>query len=199
MTLGHPGAEGAESAETLECYGSSDLLRYGKGLGVAFLPEDFYVPTLVAGLRFRIRPISVHDAVRHFDAVMSNRDRLWDRFGEMWGWPHTDLTLEQDLVDLGWQQKEGQLRRTFTYAVLTPDEARLLGCVYVFPAQKSGAEAEADFWVRADQDDAGLEKELEEFVREWLETAWPFRSVRFPGRDLSWAEWQALPDGRTIA
>lgn len=165
-----------------------------KGLGVAFLPEEFYVPTLVAGLRFQIRPISVHDVVRFFDAVMCSRERLWEHFGALWGWPTTNLTLEQVLVDLAWHQKEGEQRRSFAYAVLTPDEARLLGCVYIFPAKKAGAYAEADFWVRADQEETGLEKELEEFVREWLDTAWPFDTVRFPGRDLPWHEWQALPD-----
>jgi hypothetical protein len=165
-----------------------------EGAGVGFLPEDFDVPSLVAGLRFRIRPISVHDVVRDYDAVMSSREKLWDQFGAVWGWPRAGLTLEQDLVDLAWHQKEGELRRSFTYAVLTPDEARLLGCVYIEPPKKVGADVDVTFWVRVDEDDSGLEKELEEFVREWLETAWPFESVRYPGRDLSWWEWQALPD-----
>jgi hypothetical protein len=39
------------------------------------------------------------------------------------------------------------------------------------------------FWVRADEENSALEKELEEFVREWMKTAWPFEKVRFPGRD----------------
>lgn len=180
--------------ETLECCGSSTLvLSLGKGPGVAFLPEDFYTPTLVAGLRFQLRPISVHDVVRYFDAVMSSRDRLWDQFGPIWGWPTSDLSLEQVLVTLAWHQKEGELRRSFTYAVLTPDEARLLGCVYIFPPKKAGADAEVGFWVRSDQDGNDLEKELEEFVREWLDTTWPFETVHLPGRDMSWYEWQSLP------
>ncbi|HEU5156975.1 MAG TPA: GNAT family N-acetyltransferase [Streptosporangiaceae bacterium] len=160
---------------------------------MAFLPEDFYVPTLVAGLRFQLRPISVHDVVRYFDAVMSSRERLWHQFGGIWEWPSPELTLEQNLVNLAWHQKEGELRRSFTYAVLTPDEARLLGCVYIFPPRKAGADTEVGFWVRSDEDDNDLEKELEEFVREWLDATWPFESVRFPGRDMSWYEWQALP------
>jgi hypothetical protein len=165
-----------------------------EGAGVAFLPADFDVPTLVAGLWFRIRPISVHDVIRDYDAVMSSREELWAQFGDVWGWPRADLTLEQDLVDLAWHQKEAQLHRSFNYAVLTPDELRLLGCVYIDPPAKVGADADVVFWVRADEADSGLEKELEEFVREWLDTAWPFELVRYPGRDLSWSDWQALPD-----
>jgi hypothetical protein len=161
---------------------------------VVFLPEDFSVPTLVAGLRFRIRPLCVHDVVRYFDAVMSSRQRLWELFGALRGWPRAELTLEQDLVDLAWHQKEGELRRSFAYAVLTPDEARLLGCVYIFPPRKAGAEAEVVFWVRAEEEEGGLEKELAEFVREWLDTTWPFETVRFPGHDMPWSEWRSLPD-----
>jgi hypothetical protein len=38
-----------------------------------------------------------------------------------------------------------------------------------------------------------VEEELEEFVREWVTTTWPFTTVRFPGRDISWEDWHALP------
>jgi hypothetical protein len=161
---------------------------------VAFLPEDFVVPTLVAGLRFRIRPITVHDVIRVFDAVMSSRERLWDQFGEVRGWPAGDLTLEECLIDVAWQQKQATLRRSFVFAVLTTDEARMLGCIYVGPPASAGAaEADVAFWVRASEADSGLEKEIDEFVREWVETAWPFRDVRLPGSDTSWAEWGFLP------
>jgi hypothetical protein len=161
---------------------------------VAFLPEDFVVPTLVAGLRFRIRPITVHDVVRVFDAVMSSRERLWAQFSEMRGWPDQDLTLEECLIDVAWQQKQATLRRSFVFAVLTTDEARLLGCIYVGPSAGSGiADADVAFWVRDSETDSGLEKEINEFVREWVETAWPFKDVRLPDSDTSWAEWGSLP------
>src|SRR5437868_12077687 len=36
----------------------------------AFLPEEFVVPTLVAGPRFQIRPITVSDVVKDYGAVI---------------------------------------------------------------------------------------------------------------------------------
>lgn len=164
-----------------------------EGVEVAFLPEDFVVPTLVAGLRFRIRPISVHDVVKAYDAVMSSRERLWAEFGEFHGWPKADLTLEETLIDVAWRQREGELRRSFSFAVLTTDESRLLGTVRIDPPRKVGADAEAIFWVRSDRDGSSVAEELEEFVREWVTTTWPFKSVRYPGRDISWEDWHALP------
>jgi hypothetical protein len=61
-----------------------------------FLPPDFDVPEPLETDRFRIRPLTIHDVVKDYDAVMTSREHLWDQFGQAWGWPSEDLTLEQD-------------------------------------------------------------------------------------------------------
>jgi hypothetical protein len=151
------------------------------------------IPEGIEHERFRLRLITVNDLVRDYDAVMSSAARLRERF-PFWGWPSDDMTIEQDLVDLGWHQKEAQLRRSFNYAVLDPGGRRLLGCVYVDPPEKHGADAEVCFWVRADEEETGLEDVLERAVRAWIDADWPFGTVRWPGRDISWEDWEALPD-----
>jgi hypothetical protein len=40
----------------------------------------------------------------------------------------------------------------------------------------------------------GLERELDALVPRWIVAAWPFTHPRYIGRDLSWAQWLALPD-----
>lgn len=154
-----------------------------KAAGGAFLPEDFVVPTLVAGPDFQIRPITVHDVVKDYGAVIGSLDRLAGRFGPEWGWPDREFTFEQALIDVAWLQKQGQLRRSFSYVVITPDGERQLGRIHVAPSDEPGADAVVVFWVRADEENSVLEKELEGFVRQWVTTAWPFENVRFPGRD----------------
>lgn len=74
------------------------------------------------------------------------------------------------------------------------DEQRLLGCVYVDPPDKADTDAEITFWVRADEQETGLEAALEATVRPWVAEVWPFARVSYPGRDISWDEWDALPD-----
>lgn len=160
---------------------------------MAFLPRAFVVPVLIETDRFRIRPLTIHDVVKDYDAVMSSVEHLQTTL-PLWGWPPEDLTLEQDLIDLGWHQKEFQMRSSFDYAVMSLDERRLLGCVYIDPPEKLGADAEITFWVRADELKTGLEAALETKVRQWVADVWPFDTVVYPGRDLSWAEWDALPD-----
>jgi hypothetical protein len=154
---------------------------------------DHPIPEGIDHPRFRLRLINVNDLVRDYAAVMSSAPRLRERF-PYWGWPGDAMTMEEDLVDLGWHQKEAQLRRSFNYAFLTPDESRLLGCVYVDPPEKAGADAEVCMWVRADEESTGLEDEVEAAVREWLAAEWPFETIRWPGREISWEEWDALPD-----
>ncbi len=159
---------------------------------MTFLPKDFEVPQSLETERFRLRPITIHDVVKDYDAVKTSRDRLWEMFGEVWGWPPESLTLEEDLIDLAWHQKEGEIESSFNYAVMSLDEKRLLGCIYMDPSPKAGAEVA--FWVRSDETDTGLEAKLEEAIRDWISSAWPFEDVAYPGRDISWEELDELPD-----
>jgi hypothetical protein len=41
---------------------------------------------------------------------------------------------------------------------------------------------------------AGLETRLHSAVRDWIAKEWPFAKVAFPGRDIDWEAWQAIPD-----
>lgn len=81
---------------------------------MSFLPEGFEVPELLETVSFRIRTLTIHDVVKDYKAVMTNRKHLWELFGDAWGWPPEDLPLEQELIDLGWHQKEFQLRSPST-------------------------------------------------------------------------------------
>ena len=156
-----------------------------------FVAPSFKVPERLETAEFRLRPLTVNDVVKDYEAVMTSVEHL----KTIWpgsGWP-VGLTFEQDLIDLGWHQKEFQTRRSFAYTVVDPKESRVLGCVYVDPTRKAGYDAEVYLWARADQLAGGLEKRLHAAVKEWLAREWPFRKVAFPGRDIPWAEWRAVP------
>ncbi|MEP7205943.1 MAG: GNAT family N-acetyltransferase [Casimicrobiaceae bacterium] len=128
-----------------------------------------------------MRSISIHDAFKDYDAVMSSREHLWRRFGTLWGWPEADLTIEQNIVDLGWHQKEFQRRSSFDYAVMSLDDTRLLGCVYIDPPVHEGTDADVWFWARQSELASGMETELESFVARWLRDKWPFGAVSLNG------------------
>jgi hypothetical protein len=156
---------------------------------MAFLPRDFIVPATLETPRWRMRSITIHDVVKDFDAVMSSREHLWARFGASWGWPAEDWTLEGNLMHLGWHQHEFELRSSFDYAVMSNDERRLLGCVYVDPPHPSNSHVEAEiwFWGRQSELANGLEEDLDRVVRHWLASCWPFKRVLYQGDVLDLA------------
>jgi hypothetical protein len=145
-----------------------------------FVPPGFEVPMRVTNEQFLLRPITIRDAEKDYEAVMESRRHLHELWGP--GWPD-ELTLEQNTVDLGWHQKEFQRRHSFTYTVMTPYEVDVLGCVYIYPSRLAGVDAEIYQWVRRNQLASGLEEELVAFVRQWIQQDWPFERPVFPGRD----------------
>jgi len=156
-----------------------------------FVPDDFAVPRVLETPEFRLRMLTVHDVVKDYDAVMSSVEHL----KTIWpasGWP-VGLTLEQNLIDLGWHQKEFQTRRSFAYTVVSLDEFMVLGCVYLDPSSKRDYDAVAFLWARQSQLESGLEARLLAAVRGWLTDAWPFKKVAFPGRDIDWNTWRSFP------
>jgi heme oxygenase len=159
--------------------------------GNNLVPIEFDVPQDLKMEEFHLRVLTVNDVVKDYDAVMSSAAHL----KTVWpggDWPE-GLTLEQDLIDLGWHQKEFQLRRSFAYSVVTPSESKVMGCVYIYPSDKLGYEAEIYLWARQSELAAGLEDRLYSIVRKWLTDSWPFKRVAFPGRDISLEAWLQTP------
>lgn len=159
--------------------------------GINLVPAEFVVPQKMETEEFNIRPLTVNDVIKDYAAVMSSVGHLKTI------WPDSDwpegLTLEQDLIDLGWHQKEFQLRRSFAYSVVTPSESRVLGCIYIYPSDRLGCEAEVYLWAGQHEIPGGLEARLYSIVRAWITASWPFKHTAFPGRDVSWEEWRQLP------
>lgn len=153
------------------------------------VPDDFDVPLRLETPDFILRPLTIHDLIKDYGAVMSSVERLTDLFGPGSGWPRDDMTLEEDLVDLGWHQGEFARRSSFAYTVMAPDESHCLGCAYIYPAERQGYEAKAFCWVRTSA--AHLDEALYGAFSDWLARVWPFAQVAFPGRSISWAEWAA--------
>ena len=157
-----------------------------------FVEQTLQVPESLETPEFRLRMLSVNDVVKDFDAVMSSVDQLRKVWPES-DWPK-GLTLEQNLVDLGWHQREFQSRRSFAYTVVAIDETKVLGCVYIEPTRKLGYDVEVYLWVRECEPGTGLDSRLFEVVRCWLAKEWPFKKPAFPGREIDWKTWTSLPD-----
>ncbi|WP_130012484.1 GNAT family N-acetyltransferase [Serinicoccus sediminis] len=161
-----------------------------------WLPADFRHPGRVdlPGTHLHLRPISPDDTEIDMVAVMGSQERLFAIFGPAWGWPPPDMTAEQDRADLQRHAEEMERHESFNYAVLDEGETQIVGCVYVDPPEKAGADAEVSWWVADPWVGTAEESALDAFVPRWLEQDWPLSSPRLVGRDITWQEWLHLPD-----
>lgn len=158
-----------------------------------FVPDDVDIPAGLGTDSFRLRKLTINDLVKDYDAVMSSVDHLRGVFGPDDNWPQ-GLSLEENLVDLGWHQKEFEIRSSFAYTVMSPDESSCLGCVYVDPSEKRDYEASVILWVRQSMLVNGMDEMLFSTVKAWLSESWWFTEVAYPGRDISWQQWNRLPN-----
>ena len=67
----------------------------------------------------------------------------------------------------------------FTYTVIEGDD-NVIGCVYIYPSEQPGFDAELRSWVRGDR--AHLDAVLYRVVRLWLADVWPFTTVDYAVR-----------------
>jgi hypothetical protein len=160
--------------------------------GRSFVPKDFVIPPGLKTDRLKLRMLTIKDVEKDYSAVMNSRKHIYGVFGPDDDWPNDELTFEQDLIDLGWHQKEFQKRNSFTYAVVNLDSTDYLGCVYLYPSGKEDFDMEVYLWVTKEEFENGLDEHLFETVKNWIKKDWPFKKVAYPGRDISWEDWQKL-------
>lgn len=170
---------------------SLTLLFVLAGCRPALVPPDFDVPKTVETGDFRIRPLTSSDAEKDFEAVMESREII-HRALLSDTWPAESFTVEEDRQQIEHHERLFERRRSFAYAVVTPDEGRVLGSVYINRGI-GGPDAAVFLWVRRSAMAAGLGPVLEAVVRQWIREEWPFRWVVFPGRNTG------MPAGDTAA
>ena len=146
------------------------------------VPQDFIVPEILETPEFIIKPLTINHLIKDFDAVMSSAEHLQGLMNSDDQWP-INLTIEENLIDLGWHQREFTLRHSFSYTVLSMDQEKCLGCCYIYPAAKKNYDVEVFYWIRMEYLYSGLEDRLGKVVRVWLKKDWPFSKILFPGRD----------------
>jgi hypothetical protein len=158
----------------------------------ALVPAAFVVPTLIKAEGFKLEPLGPDKVTVDFDAYMSSIEHLQKTFSRSTGWPHKDISAADAMKDMEGEQARFRSRKSFAYAVLTPDGKRELGSVYVSPSPVDGYDAMVRMWVTKDQYDAGFDAKLYAWVVDWVRQDWPFTKVAYPGRAIDWAAWDLM-------
>jgi len=145
-----------------------------------FVPNDFEIPATLETDLFRLRMLSLDDVEKDYEAVIESRELLHTMFGGPW--PRPGFTLKENFADLEEHQQEFLSRKAFAYTVVSLDETRVLGCVYIDPPETTDSDAVVVMWVRQTEYDKGLDEILFNRVRNWISSDWPFKKVDYPGR-----------------
>jgi hypothetical protein len=153
------------------------------------IPFDVEVPTLSTD-RYRLEPLTMRWLTQDYAAVAASWPTLDGRMvppGTLG--PITDLSMEQDVVELGWHEREFTTRRSFAFVAISHDDRASLGCCYVYGSPRPDEDAAILTWATLDPDDPGADERLHGEVEAWIADEWPFVNPVFPGRSVPWATW----------
>jgi hypothetical protein len=168
-------------------------------VATSFIAAQFNAPTLVEAEGFKLVPLGPELAKIDFEAYMSSIEHLQKTFTRSTDWPNKDITDADALLDMQTEQTRFENRESFAYAVLTPDGSRERGSVYVYPSTIEGYDAVVKMWVTKAEYDAGFDAELYAWATHWVQTDWSFDTVAYPGRAISWDNWDAIVVADTAA
>ena len=163
----------------------------------SFVPADFKVPTLVEATDFKIVPLGPEVVQVDFDAYMSSIDYLQKSFSRSTRWPRSDIARADAMRDMENERARFKSRKSFAFAVLTPDGSRERGSVYVSPSPVGGYDAVVRMWVTKAEYEAGFDAKLYKWVTNWIQKEWPFQKVAYPGRSIDWESWDPMVAANT--
>jgi RimJ/RimL family protein N-acetyltransferase len=146
-----------------------------------FVPAGFAVPGGLTDDRFVLVPLGPEHNEPDYAAWTSSMAHIRATPGFAgFGWPEP-MPPDRNLADLVRHADDFAARTGFTYTVLDPADGDVIGCVYLYPTDRDGFDAQARSWVRADR--AELDRPLWQAVSAWLAECWPWRSVDYAARD----------------
>ena len=155
-----------------------------------FVPAIFTVPITFKSNHFCFVPLAPKVAVEDYEAVMSSLESLKGIFGKYSDWPKKSLTLNENITDLEQHEAEFDGRLAFAYSVFNSSSTLCLGSIYIGPSQSSEFNCDVFYWIRDSHNH--LETDLKNEIKKWLRDFWPFKKIAYPGRDISWEDWESI-------
>jgi hypothetical protein len=149
-----------------------------------FVPDDFSPPAGLVTPDLVLEPLGPEHNERDYAAWTSSMEHILAtpgmvEPGETDPWPRP-MTLEENLDDLVRHAADFEARRGFTYTVLDPESADVIGCLYIYPSEDDGSDAHVQSWVTASR--AELDLVVWRTVSDWLVAVWPFQNPTYAAR-----------------
>lgn len=117
---------------------------------------------------FQMTPLSPAEVDEDYAVVMQTAHLLSDAPGS---WPN-GLTLEENLADLAWHEREFTARRSFAW-ILRDSDGLYLGCFYIYPDLGKRHSARVVLWLRDRPDRRALAKMMKPDLTDWMAASLP--------------------------
>ena len=151
-----------------------------------FYPPDAIVPATLRTQDLYLTMLAPEHVERDYDAFMSSIPRLQRWSGG--SWPTPEFTLAENMDDMIMHSNEHVDREAFTFTVLSPDESRCEGCIYINgwdkiarrlrlsepPPEARDYDAVTTFWVRESALERDLDRQLVAGLLSWFDEEWSF-------------------------
>ena len=122
-----------------------------------------------------------------YDAWSTSKEELRGIFGPNTEWPFDVHSKEQNREDLAKHYREFEEKVAFAYTLLNKEKNLCVGCLYIGATPLQNHDARVDFWFRTSH--RHLESDFFDELKIWLKTKWCFTKVVFPGRNMSWEDY----------
>ena len=160
------------------------------------VPDDFEIPTLATDA-YRLEPLTNRWVVEDFAAIIESFPHIDGLIGPPGSIPEPGAyTLETNVIELAWHEREFRTRSSFAFAAITHDDTREVGCVYLYPPSAPAEDAVGISWARWDPNDPEADARFFAEFRDWVARDWPFAAVSYPGRTVPWSEWLSAAGAR---
>lgn len=166
-------------------------MMIGETMSYIFVAKDFKAPFQVKTSEFILRKLTVEDAQKDYEAVMSSKESLRQIFRENDEWPSENMTIEDNYRDLQEHQDEFDKNEGFAYTILSIDEIKCIGCLYIYPFPYGIYDSRVYYWFIDDMKEA-LDASFHKFIIDWIPETFKLKKIVYPGRTISHVEFKAL-------
>ena len=159
---------------------------------VPLVPASFMAPTTFEGKGFKVEPLSHYNMIQEYAAIQKSGKSIATRLRKNEA-DYANYPVQKEVIEVGWHMAERRRRHCFAYAVMSLDHTACLGVLYINPTKKNDYDALVLMWTVPDAP-KGLDAEVYGSLKRWIAEQWPFAKVGYPGRDVSFEEWDRLPE-----
>ena len=158
--------------------------------GILILPEGFDPPEQILKEKYYLEALAPKHNEMDYEAWSSSKDELRGIFGPKNDWPFSVTSLEQNRMDLESHYREFKTKVAFAYTILNLQKTSCIGCVYINPTDIRDYDARVDFWFRKTH--LYIAELFHKEIDTYLETDWGMERIVYPGRSISWYEYEQI-------